>query len=301
MRGLGRDRTLVLFDGLRVPPADKRGQVNVDTLPIALVRSVDVVTGGASAAYGADALGGVTNFVLDREFKGVKLSVGTGANDFNNDGKNYNVSFAGGFELGERVNIIGSIETRHVDELNRDPAELDESWFQRWGYVSVPGATPARVTVPWVAPAGMHVNGVIRPGPFGVLGPSALANRRFTDDGSALVPFGVGCQTDGTVIAGCADAITTHLTQGGGPTGSEVEQTNGFFGITFAVTDSVRLFGDIMLGSVESNSTPYVSGATWTSICPPPVYRETASLPASVRSIMVAANRSSFRLGKGGS
>jgi outer membrane cobalamin receptor len=77
MRGLGRDRTLVLFDGLRVPPADKRGQVNIDTLPNALVRSVDIVTGGASAAYGADALGGVTNFILDRQFQGIKVSATT--------------------------------------------------------------------------------------------------------------------------------------------------------------------------------------------------------------------------------
>ena len=74
MRGLGPERTLVLFDGFRMPPADKRGSVNVDTFPTALVRSVDVVTGGASAAYGADALGGVTNFILDREFEGLKLS-----------------------------------------------------------------------------------------------------------------------------------------------------------------------------------------------------------------------------------
>jgi iron complex outermembrane receptor protein len=304
MRGLGRARTLVLFDGLRVPPADKRGQVNVDTLPTALVRSVDVVTGGASAAYGADALGGVTNFVLDREFDGVKFSAGTGMNEFANDGKNYNVSFAGGFEIGERIHIIGSIETRHVDELNRNPAELDESWFQRWGYLSTPAGTrPSRVVAPWVAPAGVHVNGVIRPGAFGVIGPSALANMRFTDDGSALVPFGVGCATDGTVIAGagCADARTSNLTQNGGPNGSEVEQTNGFFGIQFAVTDSVKLFGDIMIGSVESNSTPYTSAATWTSIWAPTIFRENAYLPASVRSIMVTENRSSFRLGKGGS
>ncbi|MDR2212280.1 MAG: Plug domain-containing protein, partial [Pseudomonadales bacterium] len=59
MRGLGNNRTLVLFDGSRVVPGDKFGSVNVDTLPTALIRSVDVVTGGASAAYGADALGGV--------------------------------------------------------------------------------------------------------------------------------------------------------------------------------------------------------------------------------------------------
>src|SRR5690606_17664262 len=53
MRGLGNNRTLVLLDGARLAPADKRGPINVDTLPTALVRTVDVVTGGASAAYGA--------------------------------------------------------------------------------------------------------------------------------------------------------------------------------------------------------------------------------------------------------
>jgi iron complex outermembrane receptor protein len=309
MRGLGRDRTLVLFDGLRVPPADKRGQVNVDTLPTALVRSVDVVTGGASAAYGADALGGVTNFVLDREFQGIKLNASTGMNDFNNDGKNYHVSFAGGMEIGDRLNIIGSIETRHVDEIDRNPDELDRSWFQRWGYVTnpaydpadPPGTNPERLVMPWVASGSIHVDGLIRPGPFGVLGPSQLANQRFTDNGSALVPFGVGCIKDRSVIANCDDAITGHLTQGGGPSGSEVEQMNGFFGLKFAVTDSVDLFADILIGSVESNRTSVYSGATLSSIWAPTVYRENAYLPDSVRAIMDAENRSSFRISKGGS
>src|SRR5688572_1238403 len=78
MRNLGANRTLILLDGSRLPPADKRGSVNVDMMPTALMRSVDTVTGGASAAYGADALGGVVNFILDREFQGLKVSVGTG-------------------------------------------------------------------------------------------------------------------------------------------------------------------------------------------------------------------------------
>ena len=69
LRALGRQRTLVLLDGSRLPPADKRGAVNVDWLPAsALLSSVDVVTGGASAAYGADALGGVVNYRINREF-----------------------------------------------------------------------------------------------------------------------------------------------------------------------------------------------------------------------------------------
>ena len=135
MRGLGAERTLVLFDGFRMPPADKRGPVNVDTFPTALVRSVDVVTGGASAAYGADALGGVTNFILDREFEGLKFAASTGMNEFDNEGKNWNVSVAGGAEISERLNIIGSFEARHVDQIVRNPLDLDPSWFQRWGHV----------------------------------------------------------------------------------------------------------------------------------------------------------------------
>ena len=169
MRGLGPERTLVLFDGYRMPPADKRGSVNVDALPTALVRSVDVVTGGATAAYGADALGGVTNFILDREFQGLKLNAGTGMNEFDNEGKNWNMSVAGGTRIGERLHIIGSLEARHVDQIERNPADLDPSWFQRWGHVTnpawrstdPPGTNPQRLTVPWVAPAGLHVNGKI--------------------------------------------------------------------------------------------------------------------------------------------
>src|SRR5690606_16138817 len=53
MRALGAQRTLVLLDGSRMMPADKRGSTNIDVFPTALIRSVEVVTGGASAAYGA--------------------------------------------------------------------------------------------------------------------------------------------------------------------------------------------------------------------------------------------------------
>jgi outer membrane cobalamin receptor len=95
LRSLGGNRTLVLLDGIRVVPAAKDGLVNVDAFPTALMRSVDVVTGGASAAYGADAVGGVVNFVLDRDFQGLKVDAGTGVNEFG-DGRMWNVSVAGG-------------------------------------------------------------------------------------------------------------------------------------------------------------------------------------------------------------
>jgi iron complex outermembrane recepter protein len=309
MRGLGPERTLVLFDGFRMPPADKRGSVNVDTFPTALVRSVDVVTGGASAAYGADALGGVTNFVLDREFQGLKLSAGTGMNDFNSDGKNWNISVAGGTEVGERLHIIGSFEARHVDQVFRDPAELDESWFQRWGHIDRGlGVTPRRVTVPNVASAVAHVNGRIAT----TGAPSALNNRIFTDDGSAIVPFDRGSQMD----AGCTTAIVgqscgwfadgpnadiAHRTQPGGPNGSEVVQQTGFFGVKYDISDTVGVFADVLVGHVESNQVQSFSAATLSGQWAHTVYRENAYLPASVRQTMVTENRPSFSIHKAGS
>ena len=305
MRGLGPERTLVLFDGFRMPPADKRGPVNVDTFPTALVRSVDVVTGGASAAYGADALGGVTNFILDREFEGVKLGASAGMNEFGQEGKNWNVSVAGGTKIGERLNIIGSIQARHVDQIVRHPEDLDPSWFQRWGHIQnpawnaadPPGTNPRRLTVPWVAPAGLHVNGKIG----GVPATSALFNRRFNDDGSAIVPFDNGTLSDASWISGGADAMTSHRTLPGGPTGAEVVQQNAFFSLKYDVSDDVDVFFDALIGHVESNSQQVFTGASLSGPWSPTVFRENAYLPTAVRATMVTENRPSFLISKGAS
>ena len=78
LRGLESKRTLVLLDGSRVVQDDRGGTVNVGVFPTGLIKNVDIVTGGASAQYGADAVGGVVNFVLDREFEGLKATASTG-------------------------------------------------------------------------------------------------------------------------------------------------------------------------------------------------------------------------------
>jgi hypothetical protein len=68
----GVTRTLTLLDGRRFTPSGPTGQVDVNLMPQGLVDRVDVVNGGASAAYGSDAVGGVVNFVLNKEFVGFK-------------------------------------------------------------------------------------------------------------------------------------------------------------------------------------------------------------------------------------
>lgn len=79
LRGLGSVRTLVLIDGRRLPYGSSQiSSPNLDLVPTQLVERVDILTGGASAVYGSDAVGGVANFVLKRDFEGVELDVAGG-------------------------------------------------------------------------------------------------------------------------------------------------------------------------------------------------------------------------------
>ncbi len=88
LRSLGTVRTLVLIDGRRSVGSTASGVVDINTIPQSLVERVEVVTGGASAAYGSDAVAGVTNFILNKSFNGLKLSGDIGVTD-EGDGFNY--------------------------------------------------------------------------------------------------------------------------------------------------------------------------------------------------------------------
>lgn len=78
LRGLGATRTLVLLDGKRFVPSTTQGTIDVNLIPSSLVSRTEVVTGGASAAYGSDAVAGVVNFILDRDLTGLKGSIQAG-------------------------------------------------------------------------------------------------------------------------------------------------------------------------------------------------------------------------------
>jgi iron complex outermembrane recepter protein len=78
LRGLGVNRTLVLMDGQRLGPTNVSDSVDVNLIPQNLVKRVDVVTGGASATYGSDAVAGAVNFVLDTRYQGLKAELSGG-------------------------------------------------------------------------------------------------------------------------------------------------------------------------------------------------------------------------------
>lgn len=116
LRNLGTNRTLVLMNGRRVVPSNASGAVDVNLIPTALIKNVEVISGGASAAYGSDALAGVANFILNESFQGVQFDAQYGETD-RGDGKteSFSVTIGGNFD-NDRGNLVLSLarSTRSV-------------------------------------------------------------------------------------------------------------------------------------------------------------------------------------------
>lgn len=129
LRNLGSERTLVLVDGRRHVGSDPNSptSVDVDTIPRLLIQNIEVITGGASAQYGADAVAGVVNFLLRRDFEGVELDAALA--EINQDGQlNRRVSgLIGRNFLGERLNLYFAAEYEQSDEVRDE----DLDWRRR--------------------------------------------------------------------------------------------------------------------------------------------------------------------------
>lgn len=307
MRNLGTNRTLILLDGSRLPPADKRGSVNVDMLPTALMRSVDTVTGGASAAYGADALGGVVNYILDREFEGLKVNIGGGRTEWG-DGDRYNVGVAGGMQIGDRLNVIGSFNSTEIDQIARraDDVMANTDWFKQWGHVTCPQwadnrTGPQRCTTPYTvstrrAPSGMLWSRVGDSASTRTpLTDFAMNGMVFTDDGTGVRPF-----VKAPVYAGPLDPGTTN-SMGGDPNnpefkvsskginavnGREVVNRSAFVGAQYQFTDQLTGFVQALAGRSESRFTNNTGGLNFDGSWHGKIFRENPFLPASVQQAM---------------
>jgi outer membrane receptor protein involved in Fe transport len=133
LRNFGVQRTLVLLDGHRAAASNANGTVDVDNLPQMLMSRVDVVTGGASAVYGSDAVTGVVNFVLNKNFDGIKYEAGAGTSN-EALGTQYKAGVAFGTDLfGGRGHFEGSLHYFHQDQIlmNDMPyAKNGQAWTQ---------------------------------------------------------------------------------------------------------------------------------------------------------------------------
>lgn len=126
LRGLGPNRSLVLIDGRRPIASNPNGSIDLNTIPMVMIENVEVITGGASATYGSDAIAGVVNFKLRRKFNGVELSGRIGGT-FEGDGGNRQFAAIAGHDFAEnRGSAIVAFEYSGRDRI----AGSDRAFFQ---------------------------------------------------------------------------------------------------------------------------------------------------------------------------
>ena len=249
LRNLGEVRTLVLLDGRRSVASTITGLVDVNTIPQLLVDRVEVVTGGASATYGSDAVGGVVNFILDKKFEGLTAQADTGVTTYG-DGFNYSAGLAGGTSFaGGRGHVIVSAELAHRDGI----FEVDRDWNQT-GFVRIqdPAWTATSTTPQFLI---RREVGPVNSTPGGIITASSggAANRLrglYFGEGGTVNQFQFGALT----FPSPTGAAAPVLTQGGdwrvNDTGRRIgldpeDDRHGVFGrLSFEVADGLELFAE---------------------------------------------------------
>ncbi|HVC31666.1 MAG TPA: TonB-dependent receptor [Steroidobacteraceae bacterium] len=210
LRGLGTARTLVLVDGRRqVSGSPLSGAVDLNTIPAELVDRVEVVTGGTSAIYGADAVGGVINIILKKHFQGVRLRTHAGLSS-RGDAVSRGVSLTAGkeFQLGGRPgNAAFSLvyDSAHgVLAAARGYASNGLGLISNPAYQGPNGAAPAFLTM-----AGTGVNAVSSAGDFTLGGQTWI----FTSDGRSIRPYAFGPLGDRSGVSIGGDSVNPEPTQ----------------------------------------------------------------------------------------
>jgi iron complex outermembrane receptor protein len=126
LRGLGANRNLVLIDGRRATPGNANMVVDINSIPSSAIERVEVITGGASATYGADAVGGVVNFILKKNFQGLQVDGQYGISQ-RGDAKEYQLGALLGMNFAEgRGNMTIGFETNSRKAAKR----IDRPWFR---------------------------------------------------------------------------------------------------------------------------------------------------------------------------
>ncbi|NCF59841.1 MAG: TonB-dependent receptor [Gammaproteobacteria bacterium] len=162
LRGLGEERNLVLVDGRRVTPYSTEGLVDLQTIPTALIERIDIITGGASAVYGSDAIAGALNFVMKKDFEGVDFRYNHSEYS-EGDGQTQNASLTLGANSADgRGNAVLNVEWADrtgVLFADRPLGTLgigtdDGSNYQEFLNGDVPAPPPAGCQAPFAAASG---------------------------------------------------------------------------------------------------------------------------------------------------
>lgn len=253
LRGLGAARTLVLVNGARVPPlapaSNGTGTTpsapDLNTIPTLMVERVEVVTGGASAQWGSDAVAGVVNIILKNRFKGLELRAQAGTSTYGDAG-NYRLAALGGVEFGEGGHIVAG-----VDYVKNN--EVGDIYSRPWGaneYGRVANAAfatngqPANIIASNVH-AGSSPGGLIT-GPVGF----SLRNYEFTS-ATTVAPFdGGGIRNASLQVGGQGKSLAQGVSLAPG-----VERFNPYLHAEYEFSDALTVMAEASYSQTTAHLT----------------------------------------------
>lgn len=282
LRNLGARRTLVLIDGRRAPPSAVSGATDASTLPQELVSRVDIVTGGASAAYGSDAVAGVVNFILDSQFTGLKGSIEGGVSS-RGDNKSGKMTLSAGSPFAEgRGHVLASGSYYQADGI---PSQFDREFgAANWVVTRDPARPGVNSIIRDYRSLVSSAGGVIFGGPG--LGSGLL---QFAPDGT-VIPFNRGTVVDGALVGGQGSRGESNLVA--------ASQSESLFGrVSYDLTPTLSIFGEASYAATHAtyNQVHTFLIPTFNS---PTIFLGNPFIPDALRKTMVANNLGGFQLGR---
>ncbi len=270
LRGLGINRTLVLIDGRRVSSEN-----DLNSVPTVLVKSVDVVTGGASAAWGSGAVAGVVNIGIDRFFTGGKLGAEYGISSFGDaEQQRFEAAWGAPFADGRGHFVIGG---EYLDNDGVVP-KTSRPAIGRWAQVS--NGAGGFVTVPDVGFANAAYGGLILSG--------VNAGKVFNPDGT-LRPFDYG------------RVVGTNTVGGEGPSNDDLSplvtpqrRYAGLASATYELSDTLRLTADVRHSRMWNNYIWFGDHNRGNLT----IRSDNAFLSTAIKQQMAAAGQTSFTMGR---
>ncbi len=312
LRNIGPTRTLVLIDGMRVEDTSPTGGFNVNVIPAQLISHIDIVTGGASAAYGSDGITGVVNVSLTPQQTGGKLDLqATGSNYGDDHALSGSFTYGHGFagNKGQIVFAAAYYNQPHIIYEARRPWGR-QGWTQFTNTKAAVAAGAPTYTIGSGGTLAEVTNGgvMIVPQKNG----SATQFYQFLSGGT-LAPFNQGALCGATNYCQNGDGVPTSTQPTSAPGGvllPKAERYNLYTHLTYDLTPSIQLFGSVLFSSdteIGTNVPNYNNGDLKIAtdnyyLVNSPNWNPTSPTALNIRNILTASNGgtlpASFNLGR---
>ena len=294
LRGLGPNRTLTLLNGRRVPSSSAFGGVDINLFPEAMIRGIETVTGGASAAYGTDAVAGVVNFLIDTNFTGLQADL-QGSITERGDAESYEAKLAFGMNIGERGHLLLSASRAEQEGIH---SLTSRDWYENYGAFNTgTAAAPYWQIFRDVRSIGGSLDGVI-------FSPGTAIHGLAFDSSGGYAPISLGSRSTPTATIGAGG----RSVGGGEDLNGEVftlwpdtDRYSVFAYGDYELTDNLTVFGQYMRGYNHQFQYNSPRGSLLGQPTAITIFQDNAFLPAALRQTMVNNNIASFSLRRVGS